>query len=151
MLPSREPAADVANVAVATHPTGACATCAHFRAESGKCPDGWCRKHCTETWGAYADGCADGWTPADTAARELERRRARLVDNLTAHPEARFSFDVQGASPTALANGPVSVMLGLRTAGGSIVTGEARIPANRWPGITLFNEHLRMAAERLPS
>ncbi len=42
-------------------------------------------------------------------------------------------------------------MLGLRTASGSIVTGEARIPANRWPGPALFAEHLRMAAEALPS
>ena len=29
---------------VTTTPTGACATCAHFRPTPGKTPDGWCRK-----------------------------------------------------------------------------------------------------------
>ena len=130
---------------------GACATCAHYRAAPGKTPDGWCTRHKVETWGAYADGCAADWTLADPAARELERRRAAVVARLEADPALRYGFDVQGASPTAPANGTVSVLLGLRMAGGSIVTGELHIPAHRWPGIVLFNEHLRMAAERRPS
>ncbi len=90
-------------------------------------------------------------TPAAPAARELERRRAAVVARLEADPALRYSFDVQGASPTAPANGTVSVMLGLRTAGGSIVTGLLRIPGARWPGIALFNESLRAAAEARPS
>ena len=128
-----------------------CSACAHFTATPDKTPDGWCRKHRTETWSAYANGCADDWTLADSAARELERRRADVVVRLTANPALRYSFDVANASPTGPAERPVSVMLGLRTASGSIVTGEARIPANRWPGPALFAEHLRMAAEALPS
>lgn len=135
----------------ATTPTGACASCLHFRAKPGQTPDGWCARHKVETWGAYADGCVDDWTPADSAARELERRRADVIGRLKADPELRYSFDVANASPTGPADGPVSVMLGLRTTSGSVVTGEARIPANRWSGPALFAEHLRMAAELLPS
>ena len=158
-----ESVAVVANVAVA--PSGkrkmqadtpprspkACATCAHFTAAPGKTPDGWCRKHRTETWGAYAGGCASDWTAADPAARTLERRRAAVVARLEADPALRYSFDVQGATPTAPADGPVSVLLGLRMGDGSIVTGELHVPADRWPGIALFNEHLRLAAEAKPS
>ncbi len=137
--------------AAPTVPPGACATCAHYRAKPGQTPDGWCVKHRTETWAAYADGCAAAWTPAAPAARELERRRAAVVARLEADPALRYSFDVANASPTAPASGPVSVMLGLRTADGSIVTGELRIPGDRWPGVALFNENLRAAAERVPS
>ncbi|MDA8349301.1 MAG: hypothetical protein M0038_10940 [Pseudomonadota bacterium] len=137
--------------AAPTVPSGACATCAHYRAKPGQTPDGWCVNHRTETWGAHTGGCTADWTPAAPAARELERRRAAVVARLEADPALRYSFDVQGASPTAPANGTVSVMLGLRTTAGSIVTGELHIPADRWPGIAMFNEHLRMAAEGLPS
>lgn len=146
-----EPVAELAKLAVATPPPGACATCAHFRPAPGKQPDGWCARHKVETWGAYADGCAADWTPAAPAARELERRRAAVVARLEADSALRYGFDVANASPTAPASGPVSVMLGLRTADGSIVTGELRIPGDRWPGIALFAERLRMAAEGLPS
>ncbi len=132
-------------------PPKACATCAHFTPAPGKTPDGWCRKHRTETWGAYAGGCAADWTPADPAARTLERRRAAVVARLEADPGLRYSFDAANAAPTAPANGPVSVLLGLRMAGGGIVTGELRIPGDRWPGIVLFGEHLRLAAEGRPS
>ena len=137
--------------ATVTTPTGACATCLHFRAKPGQTPDGWCVNHRTEAWAQYAGGCAADWTPANAAARELERRRADVVARLKADSALRYSFDVANASPTAPADGPVSVMLGLRTATGGIVTGEARIPANRWPGVALFGERLRMAAEALPS
>ena len=149
--PSREPLAGLAKLAVATPPSGACGSCLHFRPAPGKQPDGWCTRHKVETWAQYAGGCADDWTPADSAARELERRRTDVVARLKADPELRYSFDVANASPTAPADGPVSVMLGLRTATGTITTGEARIPANRWPGVALFGERLRMAAEALPS
>ena len=91
----------------ATTLTGACATCAHYRAKPGQTPDGWCARHKGETWGAYADGCADDWTPADASARVLERRRARVVARLQADPELRYSFDVANASPTTPADGPV--------------------------------------------
>ena len=132
-------------------PPKACATCAHYTAAPGKTPDGWCRKHRAETWGAYAGGCASDWTAADPAARTLEHRRAAVVARLEADPALRYSFDVQGATPTAPADGTVSMLLGLRMADGSIVTGELHIPADRWPGIALFNEHLRLAAEAKPS
>ena len=159
----RESVATVATVAVAavekskingtvTAPEpGACVTCAHFRPKPGQTPDGQCAKHHSETWAQYAGGCADDWTPADPAARELERRRARVVARLKADSTLRYSFDVQGASLTAPASGPVSVMLGLRTAIGGIVTGELIVPADRWPGVALFNERLRQSAEGLPS
>ena len=42
-------------------------------------------------------------------------------------------------------------MLGLRTATETITTGELRIPADRWPGLALFTEYWRKAAEGLPS
>jgi len=137
--------------ATPTVPSGACATCAHYRAKPGQAPDGWCVKHRTETWAQYAGGCAADWSPAAPAARALERRRAAVVARLEADPALRYSFDVQGASPTAPANGTVSVLLGLRMTDGSIVSGELRVPADRWPGIALFSEHLRMAAEGRPS
>jgi hypothetical protein len=137
--------------ATVTTPTGACATCLHFRAKPGQTPDGWCVKHRTETWGAYADGCAADWQPAAPAARELERRRQRVIARLQADPALRYSFDVANASLTAPASGPVSVLLGLRTATGGIVTGEAHIPAALWPGVAMFNERLRQSAEGLPS
>ena len=128
-----------------------CGSCAHYRAKAGQTPDGWCARHKVETWGAYADGCADDWQPANADVRALERRRADVVARLKADPALRYSFDVANASPAAPADGPVSVMLGLRTATGAIVTAELRIPADRWPGIALFTEHWRIAAEGLPS
>ena len=128
-----------------------CATCTHYTAEPGKTPDGWCRKHRTEAWGAYGGGCAADWTPADPATRTLERRRSAVVARLEADPALRYSFDVQGATPTAPADGPVSVLLGLRDSSGVIVTGELCIPAARWPGLAAFAEHWRKAAEGAPS
>jgi hypothetical protein len=113
-------------------PPNACATCAHYAATPGKAADGWCRKHRTETWGAYTGGCAADWTPADPATRARERRRAALVARLEADPALRYSFDVANATPTAPAGGPVSVLLGLRMADGNIVTGELTVPAERW-------------------
>lgn len=152
---SREPEATATErptvPATATIPTGACASCLHFRAKPGQTPDGWCARHKVETWGTHAGGCADDWTPVDTAARELERRRQRVIARLQADPALRYSFDVANASLTASASGPVSVLLGLRTATGDIVTGEAHIPAALWPGVAMFNERLRQSAEGLPS
>ena len=150
--------------AAQTVPSGACAACAHYRAKPGQIPDGWCVKHRTETWAAYTGGCAADWTPAAPAARVLERRCAAVVARLEADPALRYSFDVQGASlersshkdgsfpgPRVPAPSPVSVMLGLRDSAGRIVTGELCIPGDRWPGIALFTEYLRLAAEGRPS
>lgn len=136
--------------AVATVPTGVCATCAHYRAV----PDdtsGRCAKHRTETWGEFADGCAGDWAPSDPAARELERRRAGVIARLKADPALRYSFDVADVPLRCPADRDVLVLLGLRDAAGQIVTGELRIPADRWPGIAVFTEHWRRAAEGLPS
>ena len=131
--------------------TGACGSCAHYRPGPGKQPDGWCARHKVETWGAYADGCADDWQPAEPDARTLERRRAAVVVRLQADPALRYAFDVQGATPSGPAQADLSVMLGVRVADGSIVTGELRIPADRWPGLALFTEYWRQAAEARPS
>ena len=132
-------------------PHRACATCTHFRAKAEQSPDGWCAKYRTETWGAYADGCADGWKPADPALVALARRRHAVASDLKAHPETRYSFDVQGATPSGPASGPVSVVLALRDSTGVVVAGELRIPADRWPGVGAFAEHWRQASEAPPS
>jgi hypothetical protein len=66
---------------------------------------------------------------------------------LEADPTLRYSFDVQGATPSGPAQTDVSVMLGLRVADGSIVTGELTVAADRWPGLALFCEYWRQAAE----
>ena len=128
---------------LSSFPHGACATCAHFRARPGEAPDGLCRRLKVATCGAYADG----WRPADPALVALARRRHAVAADLKAHPEARYSFDVQDATPSGPAQTDVSVMLGLRTATGGVVTGELRIPAERWPGLALFTQYWRQAAE----
>ena len=130
-------------------PLATCAACAYYTATPDKTPDGWCRKHRTETWGAYGGGCASDWIPADPASRTLERRRAAVVARLEADPALRYSFDVQGATPAGPADGPV--LLGLRDSSGVIVIGELCIPADRWLGLAAFAEHWRKAAEGQPS
>ena len=143
--------AEVANGAVATPAPFACATCASLRPAPGKQPDGWCEKFKTETFGQFTGGCPDGWTPADPAARELARRRARVVDDLTAHPEARYSFQVAGASPSGPGSSAVSVVLGIHMKAMSIIVCELVVPADRWPGLAIFIGHWRLAAEGKPS
>ena len=91
-----------------------------------------------------------GYRPADPALVALARRRHAVAADLKAHPEARYSFDVQGATPSGPAVADVSVMLGVRTADGAIVAGELRVPAARWPGVGAFAEHWRQAGEALP-
>ena len=76
-------------------PPETCATCASFRATPGKTPDGHCTRYKVETWGAYANGCADGWTLAGPAARELERRRAEVVARLETDSTLRYAFRVE--------------------------------------------------------
>jgi len=145
-------------------PPKACATCAHYTAIPGKAPDGWCRKHRTETWGAYAGGCAADWTPADPATRTLERRRSAVVARLEADPALRYSFDVQGASPERSSHkdgsflgprvpapSPVSVLLGLRTADGQLISGELLVPGDKWPGLAVFAAHWERASQGAPS
>lgn len=126
-----------------------CACCTHFEAHPGETPDGWCSRHQVEAWAEPLFECR-GYRPADPALVALARRRHAVAADLKAHPEARYSFDVQGASPSGPATADVSVMLSLRTADGAIVAGELRVPAERWPGLTPFCEHWRQAGEALP-
>ena len=70
-----------------------------------------------------------------------------MAADLKAHPETRYAFDAVNATPSGPAQADVSVMLGVRTADGSIVAGELRVPAERWPGVGAFTQYWRMAAE----
>ena len=132
-------------------PHRACATCTHFRAKAEQSPDGWCAKYRTETWGAYADGCADGWKPADQALVAVAHRRHAVSKQLEADPALRYAFDVAGATPGGPAQTDVSVVLSLRTADGAIVAGELRVPADRWPGVGAFAAYWQQAGEVPPS
>ena len=123
-----------------------CAACAHFEGRPGEAPDGWCSRHAVEAWSAPLFECGT-YRPADAALVALARRRHAAAVDLKAHPETRYSFDVQGATPSGPAQADVSVMLGLRTTDNAIVAGELRVPPERWPGITLFSEFWRLAAE----
>ncbi len=141
-----EPVAKVAVVAVAPPPGMArCSACAHFEPRAGDPPDGWCSRHAVEAWGEPLFECRT-YRPSDAALVALARRRAAVVADLRVHPEARYSFDVQGATPIGPAQADVSVMLGVRTADG-VVAGELRVPAERWPGLALFTEYSRDCAE----
>jgi len=59
-----------------------------------------------------------------------------------AYPGLRYAFDAANASPVGPTTGPVSVLLGVRMADGSIVRAELRVPADRWPGVAVFTEYL---------
>lgn len=85
------------------------------------------------------------------AIADLERRRLKVIGELCADPALRYAWDVQDATPAGPAMGQVSVLLGLRDATGAITTGELRVPAEKWPGIALFADHWRQAAEGRPS
>lgn len=87
---------------------------------------------------------------ANAGGTALERRRQKVISTLRAAPALRHAFDVQGAAP-GQAVCDVSVMLGLRDAGGQIVTGELRVPGDRWPGLAVFDAFWRQAAERPPA
>lgn len=143
-------AADTPTIPAGILPAKACATCANFRAKDAD-GRGWCDKYRVETFGRYADGCRQGFTPADTIAREMERRRAEVAARLEADPALRYAFDVVNASPTGPAARDVSVMLAMRDAVGRIVTRELHIPADRWPGMAMFVAYWRDAGERRPS
>lgn len=148
---TRRDVAAVAEVAVAPRAVStACDACASFGVKDGSGP-GWCGKYRVETFGRYADGCRDGFTPADPMARKMERRRAEVAARLEADPALRYAFDVVNASPTAPAARDVSVMLALRDSTGRIITGELRIPAPRWQGIAVFAAHWRKAEAGKPS
>ena len=82
---------------------------------------------------------------------DLEPRRQVVADQLRADRALRYAFNVRGASPASPAPGPVSVMLGLRDGNGRIVTGELRIPTEKWPGLAVFTAYWREAAETRPS
>lgn len=108
-----------------------CTACRHFDPRPGAQPDGHCRRYVTETWSAVSFQCA-GYSPADPAARALEGRQRKVADMLRANPGLRYAYDVEGATPTGGPSGPVSVMLALRDATGSIITGELTVPGERW-------------------
>ena len=126
----------------------ACVNCRHFTSKDG--PVGQCRRYGTEAFATPVFDCRGYW-PADSALVDLARRRHKVADQLRADPALRYSFDVQGATPAGPASGPVSVMLGVRMADGSIVAAELHIPGDRWPGLAAFAEHWRKAAEGAPS
>ena len=119
-------------------PHGACATCLHFTAASGKTPDGWCGRYGVRTWGGYASGCLGDFVPMSAVTRAIESRRRKVTDMARAAPALRYVYDVAGASPIGAAAGPVSVMLGLRDSAGAIVTGELTVPAERWDMAAFF-------------
>ena len=123
-----------------------CACCKHFEARPGDTPNGWCARYQVEAWDAPLFECR-GYRPADPELLALARRRHGVAKQLEADPSLRYAFDVQGATPSGQAQTDVSVMLGVRTADGDIVAGELRIPADRWPGLALFTEYWRQAAE----
>jgi hypothetical protein len=111
---------------------GTYAACRHFQAAAGNAPDSQCAQYDVPTSGAYANGCRDGWTPADPAIRALEARRRKVADLLGGDPALKYSCDVEGASPIGPARAPVSVVLGLRDSLGTIIVGEFSVPADRW-------------------
>jgi len=127
-----------------------CSACAHFAARPGETPDGWCSRHEVEAWAAPVFQC-DTYRPADAALVALARRRAAVVKQLQADPALRYAFDAANASPVGPAQTDVSVLLAVRDASGAIVSAELRVPADRWPGVAVFTEHWRQAAERLPA
>lgn len=127
-----------------------CSACAHFEGRPGERPDGWCSRLAVETWAASLFECRT-YRPADAALVDLARRRAAVVKRLQADAALRYAFDVNGASPIGPASAPVSVLLGLRTAAGEIVTGELTVPPERWPGLAVFADYWRKAAEGMPS
>ena len=88
-----------------------------------------------------------GYRPADPALVALARRRHAVAKQLEADPSLRYAYDVQDATPSGPASGPVSVVLALRDSTGAIVAGEIRVAAERWPGLTPFCEHWRESAE----
>ena len=91
-----------------------------------------------------------GYRPADPALVALARRRHAVAKQLEADPSLRYAYDVQDATPSGPASGPVSVVLALRDSTGAIVAGELRVAAERWPGLALFTEYWRQAGEALP-
>lgn len=63
--------------------------------------------------------------------RTREERRACVEAELRVRPEKRVAFDVIDAPTKAEAGAPVSVVLAVRH-GEHILTGELRIPRQRW-------------------
>ena len=88
---------------------------------------------------------------ANAGGTALERRRQKVIGALRADPALRYAFDVVGATPGDAAARDVSVMLGLRDSAGTMVTGELRVPGDRWPGLAVFGAFWRQAADRRPS
>lgn len=75
---------------------------------------------------------ADDPTTTATNDAEREARRTKVAAMLQADPAIGYAYDVENTSPVGPAERPVSVLVGLRTADGQIVTGEFLVPAERW-------------------
>ena len=84
-----------------------------------------------ETWPDPLFAC-EGYIPVDAAAVELHRRRAEIVKRLRSDTGIGYAWDVEGAAPSGPAPADVSVMWGIRQGDGTILTGELRIPGERW-------------------
>ena len=123
-----------------------CSACAYFQPRPSEAPDGWCSRHKVETWAAPLFECRS-YRPADPALVALARRRHAVAKQLEADPSLRYAYDVQDATPSCPAVADVSVVLGVRVADGSIVTGELTVAADRWPGLALFTEYWRQPGE----
>ena len=65
------------------------------------------------------------------AERVLEARRARVEQQLLAHPELRRAFDVTDPTIEAGPGNPISVVLAVRH-GDQILSGQLHIPRARW-------------------
>lgn len=76
-----------------------------------------------------------------------------MVHKLEADTALPYAFHVSDAQLTHGAPGaaPVSVVIGMRTADGQVITGELQVPADRWPGLAIFTAHWEQAAERRPA
>jgi hypothetical protein len=72
-----------------------------------------------------------GFESSDPAQRALEGRRAKVVAELRAHPELERTFDAVDVPLKAGPGEPVSVVLAVRH-GTEILSGEVRIPRERW-------------------
>lgn len=145
------PAPEPSNAANHPSPPGMarCSACRHFEPRAGESPDGRCSRFATEAWSWPLFECR-GYRRADPALVELWRRKAEVVARLRTDSALRYAFDVAGATPRGAALGEVSVVLGLRTKA-TTVTGELRIPADRWPGLALFTAYWHKAAQGRPS
>jgi hypothetical protein len=73
----------------------------------------------------------EGHEEASRHAAARESRRQKVEQELAAHPDHRYAFDVADSPLKAEPGEPVSVVLGLRH-GAEILSAEVLIPRERW-------------------